>query len=187
MRFLPPLASWRPPPALPLPHLLPDSRPHPLVVPVTIAEPDAPEFVRTRTEIGLPWMDRKNNSEGTGEHGIGNGKDHGMGNGLGDGIGVGNEAGPYTPVASHLVCRVCPDPIYSEEARRTKLQGAVLLAVMVGADGRVKEVRVLRGLGMGLDENAVQTVRSWQFLPAKDAGQHPVALWIKVETMFRLF
>jgi hypothetical protein len=71
-------------------------------------------------------MDRKNNSEGTGEHGIGNGKDHGMGNGLGDGIGVGNE-------------------------------------------------------------NAVQTVRSWQFLPAKDAGQHPVALWIKVETMFRLF
>jgi hypothetical protein len=39
------------------PHLR-DSRPHPLVVPVTIAEPDAPEFVRTPTEIGLPWMDR---------------------------------------------------------------------------------------------------------------------------------
>lgn len=172
--------------ALTAPHL-PDSRPHPLVVPVTIADPDAPEFVRTPTEIGLPWMSRKNDSEGTGEHGIGIGKDHGMGNGPGDGAGVGNEAGPYAPVASQVVCRICPDPMYSEEARKTKLQGSVMLSVLVGADGRVKEVRVLRGLGMGLDENAVQAVRGWQFLPAKDAAQHPIASWIRVETMFRLF
>ena len=172
--------------ALTTPHL-PDSRPHPLVVPVTIAEPDAPEFVRTPTEIGLPWMSRKNNSEGRGERGIGIGKDHGMGNGPGDGVGVGNEAGPYAPAASQVVCRICPDPMYSEEARKSKVQGSVLLSVLVGVDGRVKEVRVIRGLGMGLDENALEAVRKWQFLPAKDAAQHPVATWIKVETMFRLF
>jgi TonB family protein len=62
-----------------------------------------------------------------------------------------------------------------------------MLSALVGADGRVKDVRVIRGLGSGLDENAMQAVRNWQFLPAKDAAQRPVASWIKVETMFRLF
>jgi TonB family protein len=56
-------------------------------------------------------------------------------------------------------------------ARITKLQGSVMLSVLVGADGRVKEVRAIRGLGMGLDENAIQAVRNWPFLPAKDAAR----------------
>jgi periplasmic protein TonB len=172
--------------ALTAPHL-PDSRPHPLMVPVTISEPYAPEFVRSPDEIGLPWMSSKNNSEGTGDDGIGTGKDHGMGAGPGDGVGVGKDAGPYGPVATQVICRLCPDPLYSEEARKTKLQGSVMLSVLVGADGRVKDVRVIHGLGMGLDENAMQAVRNWQFLPAKDAAQRPVASWISVETMFRLF
>jgi TonB family protein len=93
----------------------------------------------------------------------------------------------YNRVASQVISRLCPDPLYSGEERKTKLQRSVLLAVLVGADGRVNEVRALRWLGMGLDENAVQAVRSWQSLPAKDAAQHPVASWIRVETMFRLF
>ena len=107
-------------------------------------------------------------------------------NGL-DGNGESDSSLAYNRVASQVICRVCPDPLYSEEARKTKLQGSVLLAVLVGLDGRVKDVRVIRGLGMGLDENAVQAVRNWQFLPAKNEAQHPVASWIKVETMFRLF
>jgi TonB family protein len=172
--------------ALIRPHLA-DSRPHPLVVQVTIANPDAPEFVRATTDVGLPWMPAKNGSEGSGQHGIGNGKEYGMGIGPGDGSGVGNEVGPFGRVASHVICRVCPDPLYSEEARKIKVQGSVLLTVLVGADGRAKEVRMIRGLGSGLDENAIQAVRSWQFIPAKDAAQHPVASWIKVETIFRLF
>jgi periplasmic protein TonB len=94
---------------------------------------------------------------------------------------------PRSPVASQVICRVCPDPRYSEEARKTKLQGLVLLSVLVGADGRAKEVRVIRGLGMGLDENAIEAVRNCQFIPAKDASRHPVASWIKVETIYRLF
>ena len=110
-----------------------------------------------------------------------------MGIGPGDGVGVGNDGGPYGPIASQVICRVCPDPLYSEEARKTKLQGSVLLSVLVGADGRAKDVRVLRGLGMGLDENAIQAIRNWQFIPAKDAAQRPFASWIKVETVFRLF
>jgi len=157
------------------------------MVPVTISEPNAPEFVRAPDEIGIPGMSSKSNSEGTGDPGMGTGKDQGMGAGPGDGVGVGKDVGPYGPVATQVICRLCPDPLYSEEARKTKLQGSVMLSVLVGADGRVKDVRVIHGIGMGLDENAMQAVRNWQFLPAKDAAQRPVASWIRVETVFRLF
>jgi periplasmic protein TonB len=172
--------------ALLRPHLS-DSRPHPLAVQVTIANPEAPEFVRTTNDLGLPGMPARNGSEGTGENGIGKGRNYGAGKEPGEGSGVGKETGPYGPVASHVICRVCPDPLYSEEARKTKLQGLVALSVLVGADGRAREVRVLHGLGMRLDENAAEAVRSWQFIPAKDASGRPVASWIKVETIFRLF
>jgi TonB family protein len=80
-----------------------------------------------------------------------------------------------------------PDPLYSEEARKTKLQGSVLLAVLVGTDGRAKDICILRGIGMGIDENAILAIRNWQFIPAKDAAHRPIDSWIKVETMFRLF
>jgi protein TonB len=103
------------------------------------------------------------------------------------GDGEGDNPLAYNRAASQVICRVCPDPLYSEEARKTKVQGSLMLSVLVGADGRAKEVRVLRGLGMGLDENAVQAISNWQFIPAKDTAQRPVASWIKVETVFRLF
>ena len=172
--------------ALIRPHLA-DPHPHPLTVQVTIANVDAPEFARATSDVGLPWMPTKNGSEGAGKHGVGDGEEYGMGTGPGDGSGIGNGAGPFGPVASQVICRVCPDPLYSEEARKTKMQGSVLLNVLVGADGRAKDIRVVRGLGMGLDENAIQAIRNWQFIPAKDNTQHPVASWIKVETVFRLF
>ena len=121
------------------PHI-PDSRPHILNVPVTVANPEAPDFVSTVNDPGLAWMTDKNNSEGRGEHGIGIGKDQGMGNGPGNGSGIGKDLGPFGVVTSQVICRVCPDPIYSDEARKTKLQGSVMLSVLVGADGRVIEV-----------------------------------------------
>jgi len=173
--------------SLVVPLHLTDSHPHQLNVPVAVHDADAPEFVKTVTEVGLPWMKNKNNSEGHGKHGIGVGDTHGIGDGPGDGVGVGEEAGPYANVASQVICRVCPEPLYSEEARKTKVQGSVTLAVLVGSDGRAKDVRVLQGIGMGLDESAAQTVRTWQFIPARDAAHRPVASWIKVETMFRLY
>lgn len=166
---------------------LSDSRPHPLAVPVTVADPQAPQFVRPVNELGLPWMTDRNHSEGVGKNGIGNGIDHGMGDGPGDGSGVGNDLGPYTRLATQVSCRVCPDPLYSDEARKQKLQGSVMLSVLVGPDGRAKDIRVIHGLGLGLDESALQAVRAWQFFPGRDAAQRPVAAWIKVETLFRLY
>ncbi len=170
-----------------LPPHLPDGRPHALVVPVAIADADAPEISRPVNDAGLPWMKDRNNLEGAGEHGIGVGHDRGLGDGLGDGSGVGNDAGPYALVATQVVCKYCPDPLYSDEARKAKLQGLVTMRVLVGADGRVRNVQVTRGLGLGLDENAIQAARNWQFMPPRDAARRPVATWITIETVFRLF
>jgi len=172
--------------ALLQPHL-PDGQQHLLAVPLTIAEADAPEMTRPVNNPGLPWMKDKNNSEGSGRNGIGTGRDRGMGEGLGDGSGVGGDPGPFANVVTQVVCRYCPDPLYSDEARKAKLQGHVTMRVLVGADGRVRDVQLLHGLGLGLDENAMHAVRSWQFVPAKDAARRPVASWITIETVFRLF
>ena len=170
-----------------LPPHLPDREQHVLAVPLTIAEADTPEMTRPVNEPGLPWMKDKNNSEGSGEHGIGNGRDRGMGEGLGDGSGVGSDQGRYANVVTQVVCRYCPDPLYSDEARKAKLQGHVTLRVLVGVDGRVKDVQLAHGLGLGLDENAMHAVRGWQFVAAMDAARRPVATWITIETVFRLF
>ena len=165
---------------------LPDGRPHLLNAPVAVVDPEAPEFPRQASDPGLPWM-KKNNSEGSGKNGIGPGDHDGMGMGPGDGTGTSDQGAPYANVVSQVVCRICPDPLYTDEARKQKLQGTVMMRVLVGADGRVENVQITRGLGLGLDESAVSTVRGWQFSPAKDATRRPVASWITVETVFRLY
>jgi TonB family protein len=79
-----------------------------------------------------------------------------------------------------------PDPDYSEAARKAKYQGTVILWVIVGTDGRPREISVRRSLGMGLDEKAVEAVRRWKFDPAKKDGQ-AVAVQISIEVNFRLY
>lgn len=79
-----------------------------------------------------------------------------------------------------------PDPEYSEEARRAKYQGTVLLWVIVGPDGRPRDIRVQRSLGMGLDEKAIEAVRQWKFEPSMKEG-HPVAVQVNIEVSFRLY
>jgi protein TonB len=79
-----------------------------------------------------------------------------------------------------------PDPEYSEEARKAKYQGTVVLWMVVGADGRAAQIRIQRSLGMGLDEKAIEAVRQWKFEPAKLNGQ-AVPVQINVEVNFRLY
>jgi periplasmic protein TonB len=166
---------------------LPDDKLHALPVPATVFDANAPELTTPVKDLGLPWTPDRNNSEGTGKAGIGIGPGSTMGDALGDGSGVGNGSLSYAPVAAQVVCKYCPDPAYSDEARKAKLQGLVTMHVLVGADGRVRDVQVTRGIGLGLDENAVRAVRSWQFIPARDGARRPVATWITIETVFRLF
>jgi protein TonB len=169
------------------PPRLPDDKLHVLSVPAMVFDANAPELTPPVKDLGLPWMSDRNNSEGTGKAGIGSGPGSTMGDALGDGSGVGNSLLPYARVATQVVCRICPDPAYSDQARQAKVQGLVTMRVLVGADDRVKDVQLTRGIGLGLDENAVRAVRGWQFIPAKDAERHPVATWITIETVFRLF
>jgi TonB family protein len=57
----------------------------------------------------------------------------------------------------------CPDPLYTDEARAAKMQGTVTLEVLVSADGRAAQVHITKGIGMGLEERSLQTVRGWHF------------------------
>jgi TonB family protein len=78
-----------------------------------------------------------------------------------------------------------PEPEYSDEARQAKYQGTVMLWVVVGTDGRPREIRVQRSLGMGLDEKAVAAVRRWKFKPSMKDGV-PVAVQVNIEVVFQL-
>ena len=110
-----------------------------------------------------------------------------MGDGPTDGPGGESIGRKYSPGMTLPTCLYCPTPGYTDEARESKLQGMMTLAVLVGADGRATDIRVARGLGMGLDERARDAVRAWRFTPARDAARHPVATWITIEVVFRLF
>jgi TonB family protein len=79
-----------------------------------------------------------------------------------------------------------PEPSFSDEARKAKFQGIVMLLVVVGKDGRPYNVRVGQSLGMGLDEKAIEAVRNWRFRPATFNGQ-PVATQIAVQVDFHLY
>jgi TonB family protein len=76
------------------------------------------------------------------------------------------------------------NPEYTEEARLAKLEGSVLLSLMVGADGQPRDIRVARPLGLGLDQKAIENVRTWQFKPASRNGM-PVDMTAMEEVFFR--
>ena len=84
-------------------------------------------------------------------------------------------------------CTHCPNPTYSDQARADKLQGRVVLLVTVTAEGRTANLVVLRRAGYGLDEQAIETVRQWRFVPAHGPDGKPVAARIPIEITFRLF
>jgi TonB family protein len=79
-----------------------------------------------------------------------------------------------------------PDPEYSEQARKSKYSGEVLLSLIVGPDGVPRNIKSLAPLGEGLDEKAIDAVKTWKFEPATKEGK-PVAVQIMVEVSFRLY
>lgn len=132
-------------------------------------------------------------SSGTGSGGgIGSGSGGGVGSGHGPGVGPGYGGGIGGGIyrvgggVSAPRALYAPDPEYSEEARKAKYQGTVVLWVIVGPDGRPHDIRIQRSVGMGLDEKAIEAVRTWKFEPARKDGQ-PVAVQINVEVNFRLY
>lgn len=116
--------------------------------------------------------------------GIGSGRGPGVGPGSGGGIGggvyrVGSGVSPPRVIYS-------PDPEFSEDARKAKYQGTVVLTVVVGPDGRTHDIRVARSLGLGLDEKAIDAIQKWKFEPGRKDGI-AVAVLVNVEVNFRLY
>jgi TonB family protein len=85
--------------------------------------------------------------------------------------------------APHLQSKV--EPQYSEEARQNKLQGSILLSLVVDATGAPTQIAVLRPLGMGLDEKAIEAISQWRFTPGQKNGS-PVPVFSQVEMSFHL-
>ena len=123
--------------------------------------------------------------------GIGTGRGTGVGSGRGAGVGPGSGGGIGGGVfrigggvsAPRLTYKV--EPEYSEEARKAKYQGTVVLAIEVWPDGKAHNIRVIRSLGLGLDEKAIGAVQQWRFVPGKK-DKLPVKVRANVEVNFRL-
>ena len=130
-------------------------------------------------------------SGGPGQNGLGAGKGNGLGNGDGDGYGPGSGHGQGGGAyriggdvsAPVLVNKV--EPEYSEEARKAKYSGTVLLSIVVDANGLPRDIHVVRPLGLGLDEKAIEAVMRWRFRAGMKGGR-PVATQAQVEVNFRL-
>lgn len=129
------------------------------------------------------------NGTGTGG-GAGDGSGTGLGPGQGLGYGPGFDrgvgGGPFRSGVTAPRATYDPEPEYSEEARKIKLQGVVVLSLVIDPQGQPRTVRVARSLGMGLDEKAIEAVKKWRFTPGTKDGM-PVAMQVNVEVNFRLY
>lgn len=130
-------------------------------------------------------------SGGPGANGLGTGTGGGIGSGNGDGYGPGSGGGTGGGAyriggdvsAPTLINKV--EPEYSEEARKAKYSGTVLLSIVVDATGVPRDIHVIRPLGLGLDEKAIEAVSKWRFRAGMKGGR-PVATQAQVEVNFRL-
>jgi len=116
-------------------------------------------------------------------------KNSGNGNGYGPGSG-GNTGGGVYQVGGRVSAPVALNDVeaeFSDEARRAKYQGVCLISMIVDVNGNPQNPRVVRPLGMGLDEKALEAVRKYKFKPAMKDGKTPVPVMITVEVNFRLY
>jgi protein TonB len=111
----------------------------------------------------------------------------GAGPGTDDGTGGGAGGGPYRPGSGIEPPRLLREvkAQYTEQARTRGVTGGVVLEIVIKSDGTVGDVKVLRGLGYGLDERAITAVRNWRFAPARRMGT-PVDVLVEVEVEFSL-
>jgi len=179
-RITPPLTAPHPNPKL-------ASEPTLLGPPeLKIPSPNDPNF-------GDPLAAMMSASAGSGaQGGMGTGEGGGIGSGTGGGLGPGSGGGtgggafrPGTGGVGYPACMYCPEPQYSEDARKAKFQGIVVLQVIIQPDGHATNIQVVKGAGLGLDEKAIEAVRTWRFKPAIGPNGTPVATITPIEVNFR--
>ncbi len=162
--------------------------------PSLLGPPDLKVSNPALSNMGDPLAASVNYSAGPGGGGgIGTGDGGGIGSGSGGGLGPGEGGGTGGGMfragvngVGQPACIYCPNPDYSDEARKAKYQGSVLLDVIVTADGRVIDPRVLKGPGLGLEEKAISAVKNWRMRPATGPNGKPVACRVNIEVVFRL-
>lgn len=163
-------------------------------VPAAIVMPNIKMPTTTMPNLGVPQSNQvalasqgSGNNSGFGQGGgggIGAGTDSGVGPGSGGGTGGGVMHPGGGVSAPKLIYSV--DPQFSDEARRAKYQGICVVSVIVDAQGNPQHIRVVRPLGMGLDEKAVEAVKQYRFKPAMYKG-HPVPVEVDIEVNFRIY
>ena len=160
--------------------------------PTIMAPPDANLPQITAPDFGDPLSKYKLPSNGTGSGagmgggsggGVGNGKGGGYGNGSGGGVGGGAFKIGGGVSAPKVIFQV--EPEYSEDARKAKFQGTVVIALVVDEKGNPRDIRVVRPLGMGLDQKAIEAVEKWRFRPGQKDGK-AVPTQATIEVSFRL-
>ena len=163
-------------------------------LPVSPALSGSPDFrppVIDAAVLGNPFGAAGPPSDGTGsDGGIGEGDGPSIGPGSGARLGPGSggiRGGPYRVggSVSAPVLQFRVEPEYSEEARKARMQGTVVLRIEVWPDGKAHNIQVVQSLGLGLDNQALRAVRQWVFQPGTRDGI-PVRVEANVEVNFRL-
>ena len=175
-------------------------------VPPMISHVENPKLVMDPTLIippdtNIPKMDSPNLGDPLSKSGLAS-------NGFGSGGGMGADAAVASgrdrdqdlvrvraaawaaaPIGSVAACPPSilykVEPEYSEEARKAKFQGTVLLFVVVDEKGNPRDIKIIRPLGLGLDQKAIEAVEKWKFSPGKKDGK-PVPVQAQIEVNFRL-
>lgn len=181
-----------PPPVEP-PRVDPPKPDPPKPPPQTVQAPVVASAADAANRTGV--LDRPPSSQPSAGPGSGGGAGAGTGGGIGEGrgggIGPGEGGGiggvPFQPGAGIEPPTLLREvkPVYTDEARKRSLEGAVLLDVVVRRDGSVGSVRTVRKLGAGLDERAIEAVRQWRFAPARRHGS-PVDVVVEISVEFTL-
>lgn len=157
------------------------------MTPTVLGNPDIKLPDVAANNWGDPLSNRNTGSLGQGHgNGIGNGNGNGVGPGEGYGTGGGTPnagTGGYGTPA----CLYCPRADYSDEAMKVKVQGVVELVAIITPDGRVTDVHVAKGLGLGLDEKAIEAVRTWRLKPALGPDGRPASVRQVIEVTFQLY
>ncbi len=175
-QFIPPQVVRNEKPLLPV---------TPSLIDVPVPKVDINQYGDPLAHLGIP-----SNGPGSGM-GMGSGSGGGVGSGSGGGFGPGSGGGVGGGVyrvgggvsAPSVLYKV--DPEYSEEARKAKYSGTVLISLIVDPSGKAQNIKVVRSLGLGLDEKAMEAVAKWKFKPGMKGGV-PVAVQATIEVNFRL-
>jgi protein TonB len=163
----------------------PPEAPKLAIDPTVVVQKDLHMATNNMPNLGMPNSNLNGVSLGNGS-GTGIGSGHGNGIGPGDGGNTGGGVFHIGGGVSKPVVLYSVEPEFSEEARKAKFSGNVEVYLWVDENGSPSHIRVVRPIGMGLDEKAIEAVRQYKFKPAMKDGK-PVKVDLYIDVNFQIF